>query len=141
MSARRAPSVGDRVRIERDEVCYPSKGTWPQFRGCTGTVVEVNRDRRRPHLSEWGVVFGQVSERKDRPGAFAYGGNSVVWFKPYELTICTASGCQAEGIGAAPAVEDTRTAPESSKTAQVGGDLGPSHEPSSTTGQQHLQDS
>jgi ribosomal protein L21E len=35
-------NVGDRVKIQRDETRYPSKGTWPQFRGKTGTVVEIN---------------------------------------------------------------------------------------------------
>jgi ribosomal protein L21E len=45
-------NLGDRVRIERDEIRYPSKGTWPQFRGRTGTVVEVNAD-------EYGVVFAK----------------------------------------------------------------------------------
>lgn len=49
-------NVGDRVRIERDETRHPSRGTWPWFRGKTGTVVEINRDRKRPHLTEYGVV-------------------------------------------------------------------------------------
>ena len=52
--------VGDPVRIERDEKLYPSEGTWPQFHGRTGTVDEVNRDRERPHLTEYGVTFGKV---------------------------------------------------------------------------------
>ena len=38
----------------------PSKGTWPQFRGRTGTVVEIN-------LGEYGVVFGKASPREDGP--------------------------------------------------------------------------
>ena len=57
-----APRVGNRVRIERDETIYPAKGTWPQFRGCTGIVVEIN-------LGESGVVFSKASPREDRPGA------------------------------------------------------------------------
>ena len=43
-------NVGDRVRIQRDETRYPSKGTWPHFRDKTGTVVEFN-------LGEVGVCF------------------------------------------------------------------------------------
>ncbi len=54
--------VGDRVRIARDEDRFPSKGTWPPFRGKTGTVVEINEDRQRPHLTEYGVSFGKVTE-------------------------------------------------------------------------------
>ena len=49
--------VADRVRIERDETGHPCKGTWPQFRGRTGTVVEINHDRKRPHLTEWAAVL------------------------------------------------------------------------------------
>lgn len=86
-----APKVGDVVRVERDESRYPSRGTWPQFRGRVGTVVEVNRDSKRPHLTEYGVVFEQVAEREDRPGNYVYSSFSVTWFKIYELTICTAS--------------------------------------------------
>ncbi len=59
-------NVGDRVRIERDETRYPSKGTWPRFRGRVGTVVEINADRQRPHLTEYGVAFGKVWPRPDR---------------------------------------------------------------------------
>jgi len=51
------PRVADRVRIERDETGHPCKGTWPQFRGRTGTVVEINHDRKRPHLTEWAAVL------------------------------------------------------------------------------------
>ncbi len=40
--AARPVTVGVRVRIERDETRYPSKGTWPEFRGCTGTVTARN---------------------------------------------------------------------------------------------------
>ena len=72
-------NVGDRVRIERDEACHPSKGTWPQFRGKTGTVVEVN-------LGEYGVVFGKVWPRADRPGVLRWGGDDVItWFQPHEI--------------------------------------------------------
>lgn len=74
-------NVGDRARIERDETRYPSRGTWPWFRGKTGTVVEINRDRKRPHLTEYGVVFGA--------GRALYR-HGVTWFKPYELSTLAA---------------------------------------------------
>ena len=68
-------TVGSRVRIERDETRYPSKGTWPQFRGKTGTVVEIN-------LGEYGVVFGKA--RSPRPnGSIAMA--EAVWFQPHEI--------------------------------------------------------
>src|SRR5262249_44095493 len=76
----RAFTVGDRVRIERDETLYPSKGTWPQFRGRIGTVVEVNTDRKRPHLTEFGVVFGKA--RTDGRGGQR---QIVTWFKLHEI--------------------------------------------------------
>jgi hypothetical protein len=76
-------NVGDRVRIERDETRYPSKGTWPQFRGKTGTIVEIN-------LGEYGVCFGKVWPRPDRPGVYRWGGDdSPTWFQPYELRVLT----------------------------------------------------
>jgi hypothetical protein len=74
-------NVGDRVRMERDETRYPSRGTWPQFRGRTGTVIEVNTDRRRPRLTEYGVVFGATRSRPD--GSLA--GSGTTWFKAYEM--------------------------------------------------------
>jgi hypothetical protein len=78
--------IGDRVRIHRDETRYPSKGTWPQFRGRVGTIVEINGDRERPHLTEYAVVFGKVSpaggsaKRTNRWDA-----NGVAWFQAYEI--------------------------------------------------------
>ena len=76
-------NIGDRVVIERDETRYPSRGTWPQFRGRTGTVVEINADGKRPHLTEYGVVFG--STRKPNRNSSIAGGAKTVWFKVYEL--------------------------------------------------------
>ena len=68
-------NVGDRVRIERDESKYPPRGTWGQFRGKTGTIVEIN-------LGEYGVVFGKV--REPRPnGSIAMA--DAVWFQPHEV--------------------------------------------------------
>lgn len=70
--------VGDRVRIERDETKYPSKGTWPQFRGRVGTLVEIN-------LGEYGVVFSKTWSYKGRPGKLRHN-DIVTWFQPYEIT-------------------------------------------------------
>lgn len=72
------PALGTKVRIERDERRYPSKGTWPQFRGKTGTVVEIN-------LGEIGVTFGKAYPRPDRPRVYRSAG-PVTWFQPYEIT-------------------------------------------------------
>lgn len=80
-----AVHVGDCVRIERDEAKYPSRGTWPSFRGRTGTVVEINTDRRRPDLTEFAVSLGKVSPRRDRRTSYHYDTVSVVWFKRYEI--------------------------------------------------------
>ena len=78
--------VGDRVRIERDETRYPSKGTWPQFRGKTGTIVEINVDRKRPHLTEYGVALGKVTPPGPRDKrAYNWDARDVAWFKAYEL--------------------------------------------------------
>lgn len=73
------PNIGARVRIERDEARYPSRGSWPRFRGKTGTVVEINRD-------EYGVVFSKVWPREDRPGVLRWSGQQpVTWFRTHEL--------------------------------------------------------
>jgi hypothetical protein len=77
--------VGDRVRVERDEARYPSKGTWPRFRGRTGTVIEVNVERRRPHLTEYGVVFGAVHHRPDGSIRPANGRDVATFFKRHEI--------------------------------------------------------
>lgn len=68
--------AGDRVRVERDETLYPSKGTWPRFRGKYGTVVETND-------GELGVVFGKVRERSGKGSLI--GNEPVTWFQNYEL--------------------------------------------------------
>lgn len=79
-------SVGDVIRIERDETRHPSRGTWPQFRGRTGTVVDVNRDSTQPDKTEYGVVFGKVERRTDGRGKFIRSGNEpITWFKGHEL--------------------------------------------------------
>jgi hypothetical protein len=72
-------NVGDRVRIERDEVRYPSQGTWPQFRGKTGTIVEIN-------LGEYGVCFGKVTPASAKSKRkLWYDTKAVAWFQPYEV--------------------------------------------------------
>jgi hypothetical protein len=35
-----------------------ARGAWPQFRGKTGVIVQVNVDRQRPRVTEYRVVFG-----------------------------------------------------------------------------------
>jgi hypothetical protein len=77
-------AVGDRVRIERDEVRYPSKGSWPRFRGKTGTVVEVNSAGLG--ATEYGVALG-----KTLPASGKAGGNmtahNLTWFKAHEMRL------------------------------------------------------
>jgi|ERR1700742_751281 hypothetical protein len=73
-------NIGNRVRIERDETRYPSKGSWPQFRGKTGTIVEIN-------LGEYGVAFGKVWPRPDRPGVLRWSDSALTWFQPHELRV------------------------------------------------------
>jgi hypothetical protein len=75
--------IGDKVVIERDETRYPSKGTWPIFRGKTGTVVQINKDRKRPHLTEYAVTFGKV--RKPNEHGTIPVGPDTYWFKAHEM--------------------------------------------------------
>ncbi|RUP30706.1 MAG: hypothetical protein EKK51_16420 [Mycolicibacterium sp.] len=86
-------NVGDRVRIERDENLYPSRGTWPEFRGKRGTIVELNH-------GEYGVCFGKVTPAPpSHRRAFNWDAKNVVWFQPYELVPISAgraSGSQAD---------------------------------------------
>lgn len=95
-----APHVGDRVRIERDEDTYPSKGTWPQFRGRTGTVVQINTD-------EYGVDFGTT---RRRPDGSLHGDDVVTWFKVYEMTPALAAVRRAGGTHGARRGAGTRPA-------------------------------
>jgi hypothetical protein len=82
----RVIKVGDKVRIERDETRHPSRGTWPQFRGKTGTVVEINRAGRGP--TEYGVCFTKVSPGGPRSKrAFTWDQASVAWFKRHEIVL------------------------------------------------------
>jgi hypothetical protein len=104
-----AIAVGTRVRIERDETRYPSRGTWGQFRGKTGTVVEVNRDRKRPHLTEYGVSFGKVRSEPSSSGSIS-NGHDTVWFKAHELTPVTGSGSATSTRNTASQIDDTSAA-------------------------------
>lgn len=79
------PAIGDQVRIKRDEARYPSRGTWPRFRGKTGTVAQINTDRRRPELTEYGVVSCKVYRRANGTFCWDFDSHPVTWFKGYEL--------------------------------------------------------
>lgn len=57
---------GDKVTVERDEVKYPVRGTWRDYRGKTGWFIVRNGD-------EYGVSF----TKDDTVDA---------WFRRYELT-------------------------------------------------------
>jgi hypothetical protein len=92
-------NIGDRVRIERDETKYPPKGTWPRFRGKTGTVVEINVDRKRPHLTEFGVVFGKV-RKPNKDGSIA-AASETTWFKLYEMAGVAAERHSQQGTARA----------------------------------------
>lgn len=85
-----AVKVGDRVRVDRDEGRYPSRGTWPQFRGKSGTVVEINRGMRSGP-TEYGVIFGRVRQTEHRHSGLAYSG-SPTWFKAEEIVAVSAQG-------------------------------------------------
>lgn len=62
---------GDAVRIERDEQLWPSRGSWPQYRGRRGVVESFSRCD-----DEIGVWLGDY---------MADGNRAVVWFEPWEL--------------------------------------------------------
>lgn len=67
-----ALTLGAKVRIERDETKHPSRGTWPWYRGKTGTVVGINR--AGTGATEYGVGFGKAKW-------------ADAWFKGYELAV------------------------------------------------------
>lgn len=79
-------NVGDRVVITRDEKQHPPKGTWHRYRGMTGTIVTINRDAQRPHLTEYGVTFGKVTQAEViHKRRLDWNSEDVVWFKLHEL--------------------------------------------------------
>jgi hypothetical protein len=70
---------GDRVRINRDEKLYPSRGTWPRYRNKPGVVVILNED-------EVGVEVGAVQARYRGDGVtLQYDHGQVAWFQRHEL--------------------------------------------------------
>jgi hypothetical protein len=81
-------AIGDRIRIERDETIYPSRGTWPQFRGRIGTVVSFNR-------GEAGVCFEKVRTRTRANGRVTATSDMTVWFQPHEVKLATDKRAQA----------------------------------------------
>lgn len=91
-------SSSELVRVQRDEIRNPSRGTWPQFRGRAGTVVEINLDHKRPYQTEYGVVFGKVAPRIDGRGNFIRSGNEpITWFKAHEIVSWEAAEGHADG--------------------------------------------
>jgi hypothetical protein len=63
--------IGTKVRVERDEVKYPPKGTWRNYRGKTGTVTGTSH-------GEVGVVF--CTDK-----SFTTDMRADAWFQRYEL--------------------------------------------------------
>lgn len=64
--------IGTKVIVQRDEKKYPSRGTWPRFRGKKGTVSGTSH-------GEIGVQFCNDNAFEPKNGADA-------WFQRYELT-------------------------------------------------------
>lgn len=64
---------GDWVRIQRDETRWPSRKSWPLFRGRIGRLFSENADAlpTRTHI-EWSVIFDS---------------GQVAWFVPTELVV------------------------------------------------------
>jgi hypothetical protein len=97
------------VRIQRDEARYPSKGTWPRFHGRTGSIVEINVDRKRPHLTKYGVSFNAVRVRTDGRGEVDWRATDVAWFKVYEI-VRAAAERHAERLSVSPEGKDIQDA-------------------------------
>lgn len=60
---------GQQVRVERDETRWPSRGSWPRYRGKTGTIVLATRQ---------GIIV-QLDDPADLSEPDS-------WFLPHELT-------------------------------------------------------
>jgi hypothetical protein len=69
-------------------------------------VVEVNQDRKRPHLTEYGVVFGKVRKPHSRTGSIVSGNEVTTWFKAHEIR-GLASQPQQDAPNTVPAMETT----------------------------------
>jgi len=79
------PRKGDRVRIERDETLYPSKGVWPQYKGRIGTVVTVNRARTIKVRDGSGTKTVKITA--EYGVSFTKRTSVDSWFQVYELTV------------------------------------------------------
>lgn len=83
-------SVGDAVRINRDETLFPSKGTWKNFAGKAGFVVMVSDGAGPFDTNEFGVVVTTTRPpwRKDagHTNEVNYDSEAVRWFLEHELT-------------------------------------------------------
>lgn len=75
--------IGTRITVTRDETRWPSRGSWPRWRGRTGTVVSGTS--LEGSACEYGVVFGAVAQHPDgKP--HACGSDSPVYFLRHELS-------------------------------------------------------
>jgi hypothetical protein len=94
-------NIGDKVKIERDEKLYPSKGTWPRFRGKTGTIVEISQ-------GEYGVCFSKVTQAPAHHNrVLDWIAKDVAWFLPHEI-VPVASQRPVYGQKSPSLIEDTR---------------------------------
>jgi hypothetical protein len=84
-----ALSVGDHVRVQRDEALRPSKGTWPTVRGKTGYVCIVSDGAGPNGEPEYGVVLTVTRpawrQEKGRRHELQYDSEAIKWFAPHEL--------------------------------------------------------
>lgn len=65
--------LGTIVLIDRDEKLYPSKGSWPRYRGRLGTIVAINK-RDKEYGVSWSTNVTNI--RKE---------NTASWFLAHEL--------------------------------------------------------
>lgn len=81
-------TVGQAVRVNRDEQAHPSKGTWPRHRSKPGFVVIVNASEE-VDPPEYGVILTTTRPvwRKEpgREHELQYDSDQVLWFAPWEL--------------------------------------------------------
>jgi hypothetical protein len=55
--------------------------------------VEINEDRKRPHLTEYGVAFGKVRSPHRLTGSLV-GDETTTWFKLHELVAVRGAASQ-----------------------------------------------
>lgn len=87
--------VGDHVRIERDEVLHPSKGTWPRHRGQTGFICVINKGGGAFINDEWTDEFGVVltttrprwRQDEGHEGELSYDSDAIKWFRDFEMRV------------------------------------------------------